>query len=101
MKRVIINSVTFFCVMIFLVSCFSKSNSKTKRVLTLGIRHESNTFSTLPTRATDFKVLRGEDVLVDQPWAEEGRRLGIEFIPTVHAYSWPGGVVEKTIFESL
>jgi len=87
--------------MIFLVSCFSKSNSKTKRVLTLGIRHESNTFSTLPTRATDFKVLRGEDVLVDQPWAEEGRRLGIEFIPTVHAYSWPGGVVEKTIFESL
>ncbi|MCD8264352.1 MAG: M81 family metallopeptidase [Tannerellaceae bacterium] len=74
-------------------------NETSRRVLTLGIRHESNTFSTLPTRASDFTVLRGEEVLKNQLWAEEGKKRGIEFIPTLHAYAWPGGVVEKPVFD--
>lgn len=65
----------------------------------MGIRNESNTFSTLPTKESDFTVLRGEEVLKGQQWAAEGKRRNIEFIPTLHAYAWPGGVVEKAAFD--
>jgi Uncharacterized conserved protein len=83
----------------FIWTACSSESKEAKRVLTLGIRNESNTFSTLPTREADFNVLRGEDVLKDQLWAEEGLKRGIEFIPTLHAYAWPGGVVERSVFE--
>ena len=83
----------------FLWTSCTSGNKEAKRVLTLGIRNESNTFSTLPTREVDFTALRGEDALKNQLWAEEGRKRGIEFIPTVHAYAWPGGVVERSVFE--
>jgi len=72
-----------------------------RRVLTLGIRHESNTFSTLLTKESDFKVSRGADVLKDQPWAEVFKNAGIELIPTLYAYAWPGGVVERSAFEKF
>ncbi|MCE5345406.1 MAG: M81 family metallopeptidase [Bacteroidales bacterium] len=78
-----------------------KPEHKQKRVLTLGIRHESNTFSTLLTKESDFKVLRGADVLKDQLWADVFKKAGIEIIPTLHAYAWPGGVVERTAFEDF
>lgn len=98
MKRVI---VCVMCAFILFagVSCTDGNKSNTKKVLTLGIRNESNTFSTLPTKESDFTVQRGEEVLKDQLWVEEGRKRGIEFIPTVHAYAWPGGVVEKKAFD--
>ena len=82
-------------------SCRQENSSKTRKVLTLGIRNESNTFSTLPTREADFTILRGSEVLTDQLWAAEGEKRKIEFIPTVHAYAWPGGVVEQGIFDRL
>lgn len=82
-----------------LASCNQDKKSDTKRILTLGIRNESNTFSTLPTKETDFTVLRGQEVLVDQQWAKACTERGYELIPTVHAYAWPGGVVEKAIFD--
>lgn len=99
MKQIIVY--TFFTVGILLLlnACQSQKQPGTKRILTLGIRNESNTFSTLPTKESDFQELRGEDVLKEQLWAEEGRKRGMEFIPVLHAYAWPGGVVERTIFE--
>ncbi|WP_165042744.1 M81 family metallopeptidase [Dysgonomonas sp. ZJ709] len=82
------------------ISCKTESkDNRTTRILTLGIRNESNTFSTLPTTEADFKTLRGQDVLKDEPWAEVCRNEGVELIPTLHAYAWPGGIVERTIFE--
>ena len=101
MKQGVTRILIFICGMFFLVSCVNRSRPTTKKVLTLGIRHESNTFSTLPTKESDFKVLRDKDVLKDEPWAEAGKDLGMEFIPTLHAYAWPGGVVEKRIFDSF
>ena len=72
-----------------------------KRVLTLGISHESNTFSTLLTRESEFNVLRGADILKDQSWAKVFNDAGIEIIPTLHADAWPGGVVERPAFENF
>ena len=50
----------------FLLGSFSYirgENSGKMRILTCGIRHESNTFSTLRTGLSDFRVLRGQEVL--------------------------------------
>jgi microcystin degradation protein MlrC len=80
---------------------FCKTDHIQKRVLTLGISHESNTFSTLLTKESDFNVLRGADVLKDQLWAEVFKKAGIELIPTLHANGWPGGVVERTAYENF
>lgn len=78
-----------------------KAEHKQKRVLTLGIRHESNTFSTLLTKESDFKILRGSDVLKDQLWADVFKKADIELIPTLHAYAWPGGTVACSAFEKF
>ena len=67
-------------------------------MLSLGIRHESNTFSTLVTKESNFSVLRGNNALKDQLWAEVFRKADVELIPTLHAYAWPGGVVEGATF---
>jgi microcystin degradation protein MlrC len=83
-------------------SAFScKAEHKQKRVLTLGISHESNTFSTFLTKKSDFKVLRGPDVLKGQLWAEVFKNADIELIPVLHANAVPGGVVERSAFESF
>ena len=74
---------------------------KQKRVLTLGIGHESNTFSTNLTRESDFEVLRGTDVLKNQLWADIFKEADIELIPTLHAHGWPGGVVERSAYENF
>ena len=84
-------------VLVLLLSCNTVDHKL--RVLTCGIRHESNTFSTLNTIEADFNVLRGLDVLKDQQWADVCQKENIELIPTLHAYAWPGGVVEKSIFD--
>ena len=87
---------------IFLFTAFSCSDEhKQKRVLTLGIRHESNTFSTLLTKESDFKVLRSAEVLKGELWADVFNKANIELIPTLHAYAWPGGVVERSAFEKF
>ena len=98
MKR-ILTSLILLALVLTLGSCRKDSSPKSWKVLTLGIRNESNTFSTLPTKESDFTVLRGEEALKRQLWAEEGKKRNIEFIPTVHAYAWPGGVVEKAAFD--
>lgn len=71
-------------------------------VLTCGIRHESNTFSTITTGLDDFEVMRGEEVLASgQPWCRYLQEEGIEIIPTLHAYAWPGGVVSREAYETF
>ena len=92
---IFLSAILFFPV----VSC--KTGHKQKRVLTLGVSHESNTFATLPTKESEFNVLRGADVLKDQLWADVFRNSDIEVIPTLHAYAWPGGVVEHSAFKNF
>lgn len=99
MKKILFPVLLAFILSLFLGSC--NQPEQKKRILTLGIRNESNTFSTLPTKESDFVVLRGADVFKDRQWAEVGNEKGVEFIPTLHAYAWPGGVVEREAFEKF
>jgi microcystin degradation protein MlrC len=81
------------------ILCNAEHNQK--RVLTLGIGHESNTFSTVLTKESDFIILRGADVLKGEAWADVFKNADIELIPTLHAHAWPGGVVERSAYENF
>lgn len=83
---------------IMLLSC---TPSRQYRILTCGMRHESNTFSTITTGMENFRILRGQEVLdAKQQWSEYLlSRKDVELIPTTHAYAWPGGVVEADVYE--
>jgi microcystin degradation protein MlrC len=85
---------------VLLAVLFLSCNDNHKlRVVTLGISHESNTFSTVFARESEFIVARGTDVLKGQQWAEYLKNEGVEIIPALHAGGWPGGVVEKSAYE--
>ncbi len=92
----------FFLALFF---CFAGLSCTDKprqwRILTCGIRHESNTFSTLHTSASDFTIRRGGEALKGEAWASSLQAEGVEIIPTLHAYAWPGGVVEKAAFDAM
>jgi microcystin degradation protein MlrC len=98
MKRLII---FLLCGLFLFLAIACKTEHKQKRVLTLGISHESNTFSTLLTKESEFNVLRGTEALKDQLWASVFTDADIELIPTLHADAWPGGIVEHTAFENF
>ncbi len=83
-----------------LLACSSGDRGKF-RVLTAGIRHETNTFIPRMTTLEDFTVLRGDEALRDQPWASFLMAEGVEVIPTLHAYSGPSGLVSKETYEEL
>ena len=78
------------------------SEKKTEfRILTAGIRHESNTFIPYLTKATDFTVKRGSDAMQGMPWARFLEDAGIEVIPTLHARGGASGVVSKEAYEGF
>lgn len=92
----------FLFLVLFCLTGVSCSGKHTKlRILTCGIRHESNTFSTLHTSAADFTIRRGKEALKGEAWADYLQAAGVEIIPTLHAYAWPGGVVEQAAFEQM
>lgn len=99
MKRLIYLLLTCFLV----ISCGLQPKDKKLRILTCGIRHESNTFSTIPTTLDNFTVQRGEEILTaaEHQWVTYLHHEGVEIIPTLHAYAWPGGVVEKAAYDTL
>ncbi len=37
----------------------------------------------------------------NESWAEVFKKANIEIIPVLHAYAWPGGVVERSAFEDF
>jgi microcystin degradation protein MlrC len=96
------NPLKHLLLVLFLFSTIvCKAEQNNKRVLTLGISHESNTFSTVLTKESDFHVLRGPDVLKGELWADVFKNADIELIPTLHAAAWPGGIVERSVFENF
>lgn len=84
-----------------LLQTCSPGTSRPWRVLTGGIRHESNTFCTLQTTASDFTVARGEEALAGHDWARALLDADIEVIPTLHAYARPFGVVQQDVYEQF
>ncbi len=63
-----------------------------------GIRHESNSFSTMRTELGNFHVLRGEEILRDEFWASFE---GVEWVPTLVARASPHGLVSKDAYLEL
>lgn len=95
------NTILYLLFALVIVGQCSCTQNKKLRILSCGIRHESNTFSTLPTTLSDFKIQRGNAAIQNQQWAKYIQDQGIELIPTVHAYAWPGGVVSKDAYEQI
>jgi len=71
------------------------------RVLTAGIRHESNSFMPYLTTAEDFTILRGAEITKGQAWATYLNEKGVEVIPTLHAICGPSGIVAKETYEGF
>jgi microcystin degradation protein MlrC len=63
-----------------------------------GISHETNTFSTLRTKITDFNIRRGDGILEGKFWGSFG---GVEWVPTLLAEAFPHGLVEKYAYLRL
>jgi microcystin degradation protein MlrC len=68
------------------------------RLAICGIRHESNSFSTMRTELGNFRVLRGEEMLRDEFW---NSFEGVEWVPTLVAGASPHGLVSKDTYLKL
>ena len=92
-------------IIILLVSFTGKACTPEKkanyRILTAGIRHESNSFMPYLTMADDFITLRGEELIRNKAWAGFLEEEGVEVIPTLHAISGPSGLVSKETYEGF
>ena len=90
------------CLLSIVFSGCNTTKNKSLRILTCGIRHESNTFSTIRTDLEDFKILRGNELLKEKHlWSDYLKEEGVEIIPTLDAYAWPGGIVTKRAYEKF
>lgn len=98
MKRAII---LLCAVLLSFMAYGQQATDKKLKILSCGIRHESNTFSTIPTRMAEFTLLRDTQALAGNAWAAYLKEQGIEVTPVLHAYSWPGGVIEKSAYKAL
>ena len=77
------------------------------RVLVGRIFHESHSFNPVPTRSTDFTVLRGEALLDAAAGSTLGgiikalQAAGAEPIPSLSATARPGGPVQHDVYAQL
>ncbi len=100
MKVLKILGVHLLLIFTFLGYSCSEPKEHTIRILTAGIRHESNTFVSDLTRIDNFYQIRGDEVF-DEPWAKHFSEQNIELIPTLHAYARPYAVVSKEAFDTF
>jgi len=63
-----------------------------------GIRHETNTFSTLKTELENFHVTRGSEIQLGDFWKSFEN---IEWVPTLFAGASPHGLVSKDAYLKL
>ena len=77
------------------------------RVLVGRLFFESHAFNSVPTRASDFTVLRGPDLLATAPGSTLGgiitvlRHAGVEPVPTLAAVARPGGPIQHPVYEDF
>jgi microcystin degradation protein MlrC len=69
------------------------------RIALGGIAVECCTFSPILTELSDFRVARGDDLLILYPFVR--RYTDVEAIPLVRARALPGGIVRRSAYESL
>ncbi len=78
--------------------------SKSYRIGIGGIAIESSTFSPLPATIDDFVIHRGEEIVANYPYFENGTFEGrddVEWFGTLKARAIPGGPVERESYEAM
>ncbi|MBD3182848.1 hypothetical protein GF312_11195 [Candidatus Poribacteria bacterium] len=68
------------------------------KIAICGIRHESNSFSTLTTKLDDFRITRGEEILQDSFWSSYP---DVEWKPILIGRAGPHGLVDKGAYISM
>jgi len=68
------------------------------RLAICGIRHESNSFSTMKTEIENFRVARGPEVIQNDFWKSF---QDVEWVPTLVAGASPHGLVSKNAYLEL
>ena len=79
------------------------------KVAVAGFAHESNTFSSQPTRLEDFDIYEGDEVLTRQQdtyheiagYIAAARDLDMELCPTLSATATPAGPVTSAAYEEI
>jgi len=94
-------TVIFILLILFAGKACTPEKKANYRILTAGIRHESNSFMPYLTNAEDFLTQRGPEVTRDKVWATYLLDEGVEVIPTLTATSGPSGVVSKEAYEAF
>jgi len=80
------------------------SADRTYRIGIGGIAIESSTFSPLPATIDDFTIQRGDEIVADYPYFENGTfegRTDVEWLGTLKARAIPGGPVEAGSYETM
>lgn len=80
------------------------SNANGYRIGIGGIAIESSTFSPLPSTTADFHILRGDEIIANYPWFENGTfegRQDVTWLGTLKARSIPGGPVERASYDEM
>ena len=93
--------ITIIAATLFVSLACTSEEKKVFRILTAGIRHESNTFIPYLTTASDFTILRGSDATQGMTWAKFLEDEGMEVMPTLHAIGGASGVVSKETYEAF
>ena len=70
------------------------------RIAICGIHIESSTFTPYISTEADFQVTRGKNLLARYAWMDQSWARQVEWLPVLHARALPGGVVERTAYES-
>ena len=70
------------------------------RIAICGIHIESSTFTPYISTKADFQVTRGKNLLARYAWMDQSWARQVEWLPVLHARALPGGVVERTAYES-
>lgn len=68
------------------------------KVVVGGLYHESNTFNPFPTKASDFVLVEGEDMLDRVASTEVFQEAGFEIVPSIHAFGLSSGKVTEEAY---
>ncbi len=71
------------------------------RIAIAGLSHETNTFSSLPTRREDFVVRRADEILDEPGFRDLISRLGVEPVPILFARALPSGPVDAAAYRAF
>ncbi len=81
----------------------TQSGTSKPRIAIAGLAIESGTFSPATTAISAFHARRGQEILDNYPFFEEGSELreAAEWLPAFTARSLPGGAVTREAYEEL